>query len=367
MVLSKYLIACAMLIGLALCGPLTAEAQRPCVGGMCRHGLPYHQCLAVGCAPKRDSYGYYPTSWRRWPNELAAATPTPAAEAGPTPDESQPSTTEQDSGPRLQPEQPRIAPEEGTLIPSESETEPTAPEAAPSLPAEEEMLPFQDAPPQPPSDTSNEPQLPGLPSTDMPLVPDEEPAIPSNPLDDAPPTMPDDNPFLDDPIQPESTTPSPTSMDDASDPAPSAHTLSQSPRAWRSPTGKQPPIMLSPQPIAASPVPEKQPVAESLVSAYVIEQPPASQPLRELPPTPADNRTEPDVGPELLPPPSIEPAATSADRVLPDEAPARRNPLRMVRAEADHEAVVPVASWSAAEPASLVRSVNSRRNPLRDN
>jgi hypothetical protein len=299
---------------------------------------------------------------------LAAATPTPAAEGVQAPTESQPSSTEPDSGPQIQPDQPRLAPEnEDTLVPSESEAEPNAPDAAPALPAEEEMLPFQDAPPQPPSDTSNEPQLPGLPSTDMPLVPEEEPAAPSPPLEDAPPTMPDDNPFLDDPIQPESTPPSPMGVHEAPEPAPSVQTLGENKQGWRSPTQTQAPTFLPAQPIANSLLVEKQPDAESLVSAYAAEPLPRTESPRSLPPVPPEDNSESAAGPELLPPPVDEPHAKAVEHMLPSEAPARRNPLRMAQANAGREAVVPVASWSSSESASVVRSTSRRRNPLRDN
>ncbi len=360
MVLSKYIAVCALLVSFSICWSPAAQAQGHCAGGMCRHGMPHHRCLEVGCAPKRAVFNYYPTTWRRWPTDASAATPTPAAT---TPDASQPTPAEQETQPQVQPEQPLLAPDDETILPGGDDAETTQP-APPPLPAEEEMLPWQDLPPELPGESPSEPGLPGLPSSNTPLVPEDAPPEPSSPMDDAPPTMPDDNPFRDDPIQPESQSPGSTGRNDAGAPTLSAYTSSDG-MSWRSPSRGGAPAKLPAAPIAKSLVAEGPRVAPSLASPYPIA-PEAGADSDSSNSAPAmAGQLAPDAGPRLLPP-ADEAADEPETPVLPETAPARRNPLRMAGMDASAGRVV-AAAWTVQESKPAASTVNSRRNPLRDN
>ncbi len=86
----------------------TAEAQP------LRYGSPCYNGPMVGCAPRRTTWNYYETHWRRWPTDPTIGTPTPAAEPvatpTPTPADTQPAQTP--------PSGPSIVPEEGLPAPS---------------------------------------------------------------------------------------------------------------------------------------------------------------------------------------------------------------------------------------------------------
>ena len=60
--------------------------------------------LGVGCAPKRDTYGYYETSWRKWPTARAESEPRRTPEQVPTPAVETP--------PSGEPQQPKITPDD---------------------------------------------------------------------------------------------------------------------------------------------------------------------------------------------------------------------------------------------------------------
>jgi hypothetical protein len=392
MSLGKWIATCLVLLSL-LGGWFSAssQAQGPCVGGMCRHGIPRSRCLEVGCSPRSAFYNYYPTTWRRWPTDTnAAAQPTPAA---PPATEPAPGTTppsESGTGPQIQPEegQPQITEEDATA-PGETAPGSTAPEPAPPLPADEEMLPFsdtaappttqpspggppsqpappsdqappgQDAPPMLPSDSITDPGLPGLPPSTTPSIPEDPPGGSLDPMEDAPPTMPDD-PFKDDPVQPPATPTSPTGRRERSEPA-----LSNKPageKSWRAAEAAAEPGVLRMPEVAKSLVPEETRIAPSLLASY-----PSTERV-EVRPAAALQETSPaeEGGPRLLPPVD-EPGAEPRSIEPSDGAPARQNPLRTARVAAPTQAVVPTAAWSTAETKPASATGQARRNPLRGN
>lgn len=172
------------------------------------HG-PYaapHCCSPPGvpCVPRRVTYGYVPTTWRRWPTaEVEAGAGQP--EALPT---LAPATQ---PAPEVEPESPEIAPglpleptrPEGTT--PEQPVRPPFDEGPLKLPFDEAPLPFDDAPPGLSAEGEKTPQpfidptVPpdATPSDEMPEPPgrQELPALD----EDLPPMMPDEDPFKDDP------------------------------------------------------------------------------------------------------------------------------------------------------------------------
>lgn len=188
----------------------------------CLSSLPVEQAAGIEvpgnspfcgpCIPARASYGYFPTTWRRWPTSQQA----PAAARQPTalPTPAQPATpafpdTPSPSAPGQPLPQPGATPLDEPPF-GEPPAMPKADEGPIDLPFGEEPLPFDDSPPVLPT----EPQDSSQPAFD-PTVPSATPTVPSAtpptqpqpgtgtppPPSDAPPTMPDDDPFRDDPVQ----------------------------------------------------------------------------------------------------------------------------------------------------------------------
>jgi hypothetical protein len=387
MSLGKSFATCLVLISVLLgWQAVTARAQGPCVGGMCRHGIARHRCLEVGCAPRSAFYNYYPTTWRRWPTDNTAAAPTPAVAP---PAEQTPSTppATQDSAPQVEPEQPgqpQITEDDAT-VPSDTAPGTTAPDTAPPLPGDEEMLPFedspatpgaapspaappsqeappsQDAPPALPPDSITDPGLPGLPPSTTPSIPEEPPGGATDPLQDAPPTMPDD-PFKDDPVQPQGTPAGPTGMNDTEGPALSSNGTPQA-KAWRATAAAEPGELPVPA-VAKSLVPEESRVAPSLLASY----PSTDEAVTDR--AVATETTQQSVtqasGPRLLPP--VESRSEELPRAATPQggAPARRNPLRMASAVAEARPVVPVVALTTEDVKPAGTLGNVRRNPLRN-
>src|SRR5262249_29683623 len=67
-------------------------------------------CIGVQCQPARTTFGYYPTTWRRWPLDKIPTPPKPTPEAVATPP-----TTEK---PKAEEKEPTVVPEEGPTTPS---------------------------------------------------------------------------------------------------------------------------------------------------------------------------------------------------------------------------------------------------------
>jgi hypothetical protein len=318
---------------LGLTIPAAAEVQSvPGVPGFAHR----QKCLEVGCAPKRDTFGYYPTTWRRWPTEelVSTPTPTPAAEQLPPPTAT---PAEQPPPMKIEPDQPAATPEapgERTLVPTEPE--PALPEGAPTTPEPklqpDTMLPFEDRPPSPPPDSPSEPGLPGLPAAPSEPAPDTvpgaQPPAQVPPSQDAPPTMPDDDPFKDDPPVP--------------GPEP------QTPAAKA--TDKQTSC--------------NKPASEAMQNAALHWRVVAQEAVGQVDEGPI-NRVPAGEEPALVTPPAA--PATNLSGTLSAVTPALRNPLRLAAASTPDAQVIPTASWTGHRRRSPAAPAADRRNPLRDN
>ena len=111
-----------------------------------------HSAVGVPCAPKRETYCYFPTNWRRWPTEQVETAPEAPPEAVPTPAE--PTPGGEPAAPEALPAPATKAPEAGAPA-VEAPKSPLAPpfEEGPVKPPFGETTlppPFEDAPPLPP-------------------------------------------------------------------------------------------------------------------------------------------------------------------------------------------------------------------------
>jgi hypothetical protein len=178
--LNKNVSACIATIVVCWCLPAEGGGNGP--AGPCPKGP--DGC----CVPNRVLWGYYPTTWRRWPTDRPAPAaksepellPTPAMEPpkGETPLEKPGASTE------------------APIIPTQIE---------PSMPQPETELPgrSEDGPPEPPRESRGTAEPPQEVTPPMELVPPEdfnEPparpeASPSQQKTTSP--VPDDNPFKD--------------------------------------------------------------------------------------------------------------------------------------------------------------------------
>jgi hypothetical protein len=180
--------------------------------------------LSGPCVPQRMTYGYVPTSWRRWPTDHVATGPLP--EQIPTPAKEPRSRTKSDELPMPSGDPGDTSPADGSpQLPADepSLTPPFGSEpATPPFGNEPQTPPFGDAAPVPPPSTdplavpplavppSDEPPTPpadapeSTPATDPTTTdaapPESTPTNATPPLDsDGPPTLPTDDPFKDDP------------------------------------------------------------------------------------------------------------------------------------------------------------------------
>lgn len=178
------------------------DAHGQCVAPRCSSPL------GEPCAPERITYGYFPTTWRRWPTQRVEEAP-----------ERQPEPTPAEKPAEAAPAGPRAPSEPEVPVPAEPvpdlgppkppDVEPMEPPfgAGPLKPPTEEapfMPPFNDAPPKLPDAGQDalpfDPTVP--PSATPPEKPTEPPSQPESaapPDGDLPPTMPDDDPFKDEP------------------------------------------------------------------------------------------------------------------------------------------------------------------------
>jgi hypothetical protein len=316
---TKRTLLCVGLALLTACsGTLAAtriHPQAPCNG------------LDGACVPRRLTYGYTPTTWRRWPNATLAGQkaateelPTPAAEPA---TETKPSSTESTA-----PEEPITIPDEAPLMPEKESpptTTPTKPETAPLMP------PFEDSPPTPPKQLEGDTTAPPSDTPEFsPLPPPtiEPEETKSRSLDsDPPPVMPDEDPFRDDPPSPRkpssSLTPSSGGPALSAAPEPDApeEVISQASMRWR----------------VATRTPER--------SAGKLKQVVSEDPQGLVP---------------------AEPTEEGQGESSPGAA-MRRNPLRSASAKNDRPRIVPVASWSDEQRPGNASSEIARRNPLRSN
>ncbi len=203
--ISRQLSFAAMIL---TCGVLAFEAQAQpsrqgghrCTSGTCCSPL------SGSCAPKRMTYGYVPTSWRRWPTDNPPTMPVmeESIEEVPTPSTLVKPSRETESLPA--PEEPRrpaverndspagrsLDPPFGGAAPPSFNAPPQMPAGAgqgglspfgdePQMPASAAdplALPFDDGPPMPPADVPNEPlQRPAAvpPSFDQPAADPQAP------------------------------------------------------------------------------------------------------------------------------------------------------------------------------------------------
>jgi hypothetical protein len=318
-------LAIAALAAWGLCGAAGAgqgPCAAPCCGDHCAAGIP--------CVPGRVTFGYFPTTWRRWPTELEELPAQEAPEPLPAPGETKPGAPAEPGAPKAPTE-----PEKGPLEPPfgaqpqapPGEEPPLAPpfetpgQVPPALPESKEPAPF---------DPTVPPQT--APSADMPAPATEEPLPP--PDKDLPPTMPEDDPFKDDPETEVGPPPAET------------------PKPEESPKAEE-----SPKPVAES-APDQSARQETL--RWQV----ASEGGAELMPgMPADGRHEPRR------------LQTPGEQAAPAPLPAgamRENPLRTTKPGGFRRAIVPTAavrerfSDASAATASGTTAV-WRANPLRSN
>ena len=283
-------------------------------------GRPYPSaaCPPNGnCVPQRKLYGFYPTTWRRWPTDnrgSVVAKPEPESVPRPTPVQAPPI------------ESTPAPPEEAPQLPSE--TMPTLPtEIEPGI--DSKQLPFppsQELPGMPPSEPSSAPNgaLPQeLPKADeLPAeLPPEPPAKSNAPAGEpkSPSLMPETDPFADEPSADEEKPPAP--------PKESRNILRGGP----------------------------QPAVQAGFRWHAPASAAASMPANE--PEKLHDLTK---SPERLVTVESEPRVWS-----PAAASGRSNPLR---SSAMCEApVVPAASWTAESRSDRARPSAGRSNPLRAN
>jgi hypothetical protein len=274
------------------------------------------------CVPKRLTYGYTPTTWRRWPNEGTPSVARPPAEQIPTPAKQPPSATAPGATPEDMPLTP--TPDESPLVPTDSAPSGSTPGAEPPL-----MPPFDDTPPAPPQSQEGEAKPPAATTApgDM-AVPKSLAEPPSRiqsalPDADPPPAMPDDDPFKDDPPGPPIPLEEPTKKGARLTPRVDENVRTTATR-WQS---------------SAKP-------AEAIVEGPQLMPIPSADEPRRL--QPVDVKAE---GAAALPHVNM---------------PVKHNPLRSAAHQRHPDRVVPTASWTVEQRASTATAA-SRRNPLRSN
>jgi hypothetical protein len=311
-------VAAAIVLG--CCGVAEGEnshcAASPCNSPICGP-----------CFPERMGYGYFPTTWRRWPTERVEpaagqqpeALPTPAGPVTPPPPEipETPIEPTRPAAPGL--EQPQELPMEPP--PGEAPAKPPADENPIELPFGAEPPPLNDAPPALPTEPKDSLQSPFDPTKAPEAMPSEELPEPQKspaPESDSPPKMPDDDPFKDDPQQ---------NISPPAEPAPKSSARDELDRIRRQASTRW------------------QGTAE------------APGQLRESPALPLGNRDEPR---------RLE---ADGDKARSPSLPGLRdNPLRSASRPGHARKIVPTASFSAVDAATAAgRGARWRPNPLRSN
>ncbi len=279
---SNHLAALALLTAIVGGIPQSAWAGTPpqvvCAGGTC-----------VPCAPKRITYGYYPTLWRRWPTERTAK-PAKSQESLPTPaKESKPITPSDETKPV----------EETPATPAEPATEPPPAEMAPL---------FDDNPPAPPKDATPSPEI--APPSELKELPFDEPPAP--PAQSGPPAK-------------------------TSDP-PGPGTLDEDPFKDELPGGESP-ADEAPKKESSHGLPRsREPAAITWRSTNKVEAPAADSASIRV--APAEEE------PRLLEAPE------ASEESGPSLLPRSRNPLRSPARASGEGRVVATAHWSNNEPAA---------------
>ncbi len=293
----KNTIACMVVILLGSSG-LAEGAPKTYPAAGCRPGFD------GPCTPKRVTYGYTPTSWRRWPTDPAAETPKAEPESQPTP--------AKEARPSEEPEGPTLAPEEPPQAPLENEPATPKPDAMPPF-----EPPFDDTPPALPK------EMPAPTEEKLPDAPPELPADTQSPLDSAaPPAPPEDDLLKDDPFKDEP----PASEKNRGANRNRLRNAEGLPAAvsWHSTAKRQATLALGPQPRPLS-----------------LNEPRRLQVIAN--------------------------DGDGQDATQPIAVPVRLNPLRSGDRPAREADVVPTASWSAQASPSNAEAAPLRRNPLRSN
>lgn len=145
-----------------------------------------HNGMNAPCAPKRVTFGYSTTCWRRWPTDRMTEKDVAKPEEIPTPT---PAKSDSKTEPAKDDTGPSIVPEPDNLVP----TEPDGPRTEPIL------SPTEDSPPEPPAESPTTPETP-----DALTLPDAEPKeaapMPPTTMDDLlEPKAEDQDPFKDEP------------------------------------------------------------------------------------------------------------------------------------------------------------------------
>jgi hypothetical protein len=315
-------------IAILICSISTAQAG----GGKFPPGGPCGP-NGVACIPPRMSYGYYPTTWRRWPTDTGAQPKKTEAEPVPTPPPAQqlpPRTEERPAAPSQEQPPSGMTPEPLPTFPIETEPGTPGEPQLPFPPATEDFPPqppakaeprTEGSQPTPPTDTLPT-ELPPQPPADVEPTPSE---IEATPQEKQPSLMPPDDPFGDEAPranEPSEETPSKGGVLEPKE------TIEASPRrtfSWHAPAK------------AAS--------LASTASAVGLDVP--------------------KVTARLAPPPPAELAA--AGDWSPSEATAKSNPLRAATLRPREDRVVPTANWTAGAVTSPVPASPARANPLRGN
>jgi hypothetical protein len=263
----------------------------------------------------------------------------PAPAAQPLPDSPQTTMPEIPGEPdSRQPSEPPLAPpfdDDSPLEPPRGDTLPPPLEEAPFAPRQNDTLPPFDAPPAMPPESDVRPVQPNQPPSPSDTKPSEElpepnPQDPTPNLDspppmpgsDTPPSMPDEDPFKDDPEAPLGPPSGPAPKSNESTDAPPTG-LEPAAARWRVPGGAGMEVELPAQ----------------------AEAPAAGNEPRRL-------RVD----------------ASGAGTALLPACPVRANPLRPASHASRPDSIVPTASYSATSPAAAGGESGAwRRNPLRSN
>jgi hypothetical protein len=279
------------------------------------------------------TYGYFPTVWRRWPEQFDAMAPQP--EQVPTP-------AAQPTGPQ-----------------SPTDTQPSAP-AAPTQP--ETQLPFDttpvmpdtDAPPGPPDDDGPKAgprdAMPFPPLDDEPFAP--PPTAPAPSLDDTPPSMPSEPKASGAPPTPSTTPTGDLGPGEALPRMPDDDPFKDDPQQMPSP----------PTTKSGAITPRREAnELELLRQAEQLDAVPMQTNLKTF---------QADLNAELDEPRRLEDAEDTGTARLPDSN-VRSNPLRSASVVRPRAAVVPAAGFHAKQPKPArtadVEVTAWRKNPLRSN
>jgi hypothetical protein len=299
-----------------------------------------------GCVPARITYGYYPTTWRRWPTARQGSSkpdpeqlPTPAK----APKDAKPST-EEDSAPKP-PTDTQTPPAETPSTPREEMKGPAAePETPLPLPFEEPLDAQPDTKPK--EEPGTPPLLDSTAPTESPADPTPTEGPPEPPKgDDEVPTggkSLEDDPFKDEPAK----------DDDA--PVPPAKSGQRQPRVEKSlgknETNQWRVINRTPNTVAQK---------ASFKRATSSDEPRRLQQL--------DVDAGLESGPSLI---QVDANAASSpvDRSVKSPNAISGNPLRSASAGTGTDRVLPTASWTAVQPSSETSTNGGwRANPLRGN